>query len=56
MEVSGGRIDVSSHCLLNSVLEFQLLGVDEGAAGYATEELAAPDDVATACRGSSLRC
>ena len=55
-EVSAGRIDVSSHCLLNFILEFQLLGVDEGAAGYATEEVAAPDDVVTACRGSSLPC
>ena len=55
-DVSGGRMDVSSHCLLNSVLEFQLLGVDEGAGGYATEEVAASDDVATACRASSLRC
>lgn len=30
---SGGNIDVSSHCLLKFALAFQLLGVDEGAAG-----------------------
>ena len=56
---SGGKIDVSSHCLLKFALAFQLLGVDEGAAGYVTDEVAAADDVddvAAACRGSSLPC
>ena len=53
---SGGKIDVSSHCLLKLALAFQLLGVDEGAAGYATDEVAATDDVAAACLGSSLPC
>lgn len=55
-EVSAGRIDVSSHSWPNTVLAFHLLGVDEGAAGYATEEVAAADDVATACRDSNLPC
>ena len=55
-EVSAGRIDVSSHCLLKLALAFQLLGVFEGAEGYATEEVAATDDVAAACRDSSPRC
>ena len=45
---------VSSHCWLKLLLAFQLLGVDDGAAGYAIEEVAAPVDVAAACRGSSL--
>ena len=53
---SGGKIDVSSHCLRKFALAFQLLGVDEGAAGYITNEVAAADDVAAACRGSSLPC
>lgn len=53
---SGGKIDVSSHCLLKFALAFQLLGVDEGAAGYVTDEVAAADDVAAACRGPSLPC
>ena len=53
-EVSGGRIAVSSHCWLKLLLEFQLLGVDDGAAGYTIDEVAAPVDVAAACRGSSL--
>ena len=55
-DASGGRIDVSSHCLLKLALPFQLLGVDEGAAGYATDEVADTYDVAAACRGSSLPC
>lgn len=54
--VSAGRIDVSSHCLVKSALAFQFPGVEEGAAGYATDEVAAADDVVAACRGSSLLC
>lgn len=54
--VSAGRIDVSSHCLVKFALAFQFPGVDEGAAGYATDEVAAADDVVAACRGSSLLC
>lgn len=54
--VSAGRIDVSSHCLVKLALAFQFPGVDEGAAGYATDEVAAADDVVAACRGSSLLC
>lgn len=53
---SGGKIDTSSHVLLKLSLAFQLLGVDEGAGGYATDEVAATDDVTAACRGSSLPC
>ena len=53
-EVSAGRIDVSSHCLLKLALAFQLLGVDEGAEGYSIDEAAATVDVAAACRDSSL--
>ena len=55
-EVSGGRIVVSSHVRLKPALAFQLLGVDDGAAGYATEDVAATDDVAAACRVSNLLC
>ena len=55
-DVSAGRIAVSSHCLLIPILVFQLLGLDEGAAGYATDEVTAADDVVAACRGSSLLC
>lgn len=55
-EGSGGRIEASSHCLFIFALAVKLLGVDEGAAGYATDEVAATDDVAAACRGSSLPC
>ena len=54
--MSGGRIDVSSQVRLKSALAFQLLGVDDGAAGYATEDVAAADDVATTCRVSNLLC
>ncbi len=53
---SRGKIDASSHVLLKLELAFQLLGVDEGAGGYATDEVAAADDVAAACRASSLPC
>lgn len=53
---SGGKIDLSSHCPLKGALAFQLLGVDEGAAGYDTDEVAATDDVAAAWRDSSLPC
>ena len=47
---------VSSHCWLKVLLEFQLLGVDDGAAGYAIDEVGATVDVVKACRGSSLLC
>ena len=53
-DVSAGRIDVSSHCLLKDALAFQLLGVVEGAGGYNTDEVAATDDVAATCRGCNL--
>ncbi len=53
---SSGKIDASSHVLLKLELAFQLLGVFEGAGGYATDEVAAADDVAAACRASSLPC
>lgn len=55
-DVSAGRIDVSSHCLLKLALAFQLLGVDEGAEGYSIDEAATADGVAAACRDSSLLC
>ena len=53
---SGGKIDVSCHCLLKDAFALKLLGVDEGAAGYAIDEVAAALDVAAACRGMSGVC
>ena len=47
---------MSSHALLKPKLVFQLVGVDAGAGGYATEEVAATDEVTAAWRGSSLPC
>ena len=37
-------------------LALKLLGVEEGAAGYAMDEVAAALDVADACRGRSGLC
>ena len=53
---SGGKIDVSSHCLVKLALPLKFLGVDEGAAGYATDEVAATVDVAAARLGISGLC
>ena len=57
--MSAGNIDVSSHCRVKFAVAFQFGGVEEGAAGYSTDEAAGAavtDDVAAACRGSSPVC
>ena len=47
---------MSSHCWLKCALALKFLGVDEGAEGYAIDEVAATVEVAAACRGISGLC